>query len=437
VTIAPIAAELDPEWFGTEQTQQAIRTLMALPQVEAGTHTYSHPYDWSFFSKNYSVEKEARFTPDDQVCGRNGQSGVNRLTMVGAEGQLDASGGARPRAYACQPFDLDREITGSVAVISRFLPPGKKVEVLQWSGNTDPYAEALRRTRLAGLPALNGGDARFDPEFPSVSWVPPVGCWVDGEQQIYASASNENLYTFAFRRRFYGIKYVTRTWDNTGTPRRLKPMDLYYHFFSGDKEASVDALLDVIKWLDDKEFTPIRTSLYARIAEGFYGAQLATLGPHAWRVSNRGALQTLRIDDDGQWDGDLVASSGVLGWRHDQGSLYVALDPAVDEPILALAQGSKDVAGPILQESRWLISDLKRDFDGLRMQFATHGFGLGQMRWAMPKTCATWDWLLVDRQGGRFDGQVQADEDGEIELNFPPLNDRTADATVACAKEGG
>ena len=332
---------------------------------------------------------------------------------------------------------MDREIAGSVAVISRFLPPGKKVEVLQWSGNTDPYAEALRRARLAGLPALNGGDARFDPEFPSVSWVPPVGCWVDGEQQIYASASNENLYTFAFRRRYYGIKYVTRTWDNTETPRRLKPMDLYYHFFSGDKEASVDALLDVIKWLEDKEFTPIRTSLYAQIAEGFYSARLVAVGPHAWRVSDRGALQTVRIDDGDRWEGDLVASTGVLGWRHEQGSLYVALDPTVDQPIFALRPGSRDVEAPFLKDSRWQVSDLKRELDGLRMQFAAHGYGPGQMRWAMPKTCATWNWLLLDGNGGRFDGQVHSDKDGEIELNFPPLNDQTANATIACAKEGG
>lgn len=164
---------------------------------------------------------------------------------------------------------------------------------------------------------------------------------------------------------------------------------------------------------------------------------MTPLGPHAWRVANRGALQTLRIDDgDGRLEGDLFASTGILGWRHDNGSLYVALDPAVDEPILALAQELKNVTGPILRDSRWLISNLKRDLNGLRMSFSTHGFGYGQMRWVTPKSCMTWNWLLVDAEGGRADGQVHSNENGEIELNFPPLDDRMAEATVACGGGG-
>jgi len=59
VTLAPIAGDLDPAWYGSEETLSLTRKMLALPQVEAGSHTYSHPFEWGYF-KNYSPGKEWR-----------------------------------------------------------------------------------------------------------------------------------------------------------------------------------------------------------------------------------------------------------------------------------------------------------------------------------------------------------------------------------------
>ena len=57
VTVAPIVADLDPAWFGSEQAQALAREFFDLPQVEIGTHTWSHPFDWNFFADG-DVTKE-------------------------------------------------------------------------------------------------------------------------------------------------------------------------------------------------------------------------------------------------------------------------------------------------------------------------------------------------------------------------------------------
>src|SRR5260370_34350443 len=46
VTVAPIAADLDPAWYGTRASLEIAKRILAQRNVEAGTHTYSHPLDW-------------------------------------------------------------------------------------------------------------------------------------------------------------------------------------------------------------------------------------------------------------------------------------------------------------------------------------------------------------------------------------------------------
>ena len=57
VTVAPIVADLDPTWFGSEQSQTIARDLFELPQVEIGSHTWSHPFDWSFFADGETTKE--------------------------------------------------------------------------------------------------------------------------------------------------------------------------------------------------------------------------------------------------------------------------------------------------------------------------------------------------------------------------------------------
>ncbi|MEJ0009974.1 MAG: hypothetical protein WDN72_05320 [Alphaproteobacteria bacterium] len=294
VTVAPIAADLDAKWAGSARSQQIARDAFALPQVEAGTHTYSHPYDWNFF-KDYTPQKELPFVSHYYFGNwANGDKGVG--TNVSFD---DYQKPGMPRDFANERFDLDKEIGGSAAFIAQFAPAGKRVAILMLSGNATPYEAVLRKVREAGLRNINGGDSRFDAAFPSYSWTAPIGREVGAERQVYASDSNDNTYTNGEQPPYDGFRQLMETVRNTESPIRIKPFNIYHHMFSGDHEASIDAVKQNLAAARASAIIPIEASRYAAIADGFYHAAFLPLGPRQWEIRDRGALQTIRFDKRG------------------------------------------------------------------------------------------------------------------------------------------
>ena len=132
-----------------------------------------------------------------------------------------------------------------------------------WSGNALPPEEAIARADALGLENLNGDNAE-EPgrcrRWPAVpSFVRPVG----RRLQFYAPAQNENVYTNLWRGPYYGFRRVIDYFQFTDLPRRLKPIGIYYHFYSGTKAASVNALHDVYAWALAQETFPLWVSEYA------------------------------------------------------------------------------------------------------------------------------------------------------------------------------
>ena len=210
VSVAPVVGDLDPDWYGDATTLRIAREIFALPHVEAGSHTYSHPLDWGYFdpddpaARGRTPKKNHRATDRDwrrhewlrSVIGWMESSGLvtvrepTKTVADAVDGLYD-----RRRSNELEPFDLSKEIAGSVEFIRRLLPPGKDVAIVQWSGNTKPFPEAIASVRRLGLRNINGGDSRLDVEFPSYAWVAPLGIRVGRELQVFASNSNENTYT--------------------------------------------------------------------------------------------------------------------------------------------------------------------------------------------------------------------------------------------------
>jgi hypothetical protein len=309
-----------------------------------------------------------------------------------------------------RPFDLDLEFEGAARWLETLAPPGTRIGLVQWSGNTLPYASALSAARRAGLRNINGGDTRFDREFPSVGYVAPVGRREGPYFQVYAAASNENTYTDLWTDRFFGFRGLAETIANTGAPKRLTPINLYYHVYIAEKEAALRSLHENIAAIRDLPIAPIFASRYAAIAEGFDTARFARLGPNAWRIENRGELQTIRFDPPLESLAvDFARSSGVLGFRRDARALYVALDPDVASPVVALADGDAD--GPYLIESRWPVRALARGADGFA--FSAGGFGAGEMVWRVAPN-SRW---RVARAGGA-DIEAEADSGGTLRVDL-------------------
>lgn len=402
VTVAPIAADIDPAWAGTSKSINAARELLSYEHVEAGTHTYSHPFFWEFF-ENYTVDKEQPYLnryKDDTYEVKTFASTVGAWIKNRQHVAYDLApeedesfetilqhAGAIPRAFAKMPFDLNMEIIGSKEKIAEVLPKGKKVELLQWTGDCRVYKEALQVADKAGIPAINGGDTRLDAAYPSYAWVRPLSSLGSGIRQYYASMSNENTYTERWSGKFFGFNRLPETLDNTDSPIRLRPANLYYHMYSGQKLSSLNAILQNIAYVKSKKVIPVHASYYANVVKGYYGTAFRKLDEDTYRVIGRGGLSTIRFDKASDKGIDFEKSKGVVGAKHSGGSLYVYLDEKIAEPLIALKwietmDREPEETTPYLIESRhraWNFEPLNEGWS-----FTAQGFGPLEMTWKTP-----------------------------------------------------
>ena len=153
--------------------------------------------------------------------------------------------------------------------------------------------------------------------------------------------------------------------------------------YSGERSESLAAVKQHLEAARASAVVPIRASHYAAIADSFFDVTITAAGPGSWRIANRSALQTVRLDHSATLEPDYGRSSGILGHTHHAGALYVALDPAHDMALLTIARPDRTtVAGPsrpILVDSRWPLSGLEIGACGFEVN--AQGFGPGQMTW--------------------------------------------------------
>lgn len=441
VSAALIAADTIPELGGMDQARESAHRLYALPQVEVASHTYTHPFIWSFYEK---YDRAAELAIIDKAA-KPSTSLMDRvravLYRVSGKPELSdvreryvAGSADLPRGFLKEPFDLDKEVGGALKIAQDLAPQGKKAALYQWSGDTEAFEEAIRKTRQAGVRNMNGGDSRLDDEYPSVIYVPPISRPVGGERQIYAASSNENTYTNNWHGPYYGQFLLEESLKNTEQPRRLKPFNLYYHMYSGEKAASLAAIKYFLKMARSSRVIPVRASQYAEIADDFFSAEIAQVDASSWSVANRGALSTVRFDNADNIEIDYSKSSGVLGASRHQGSMYVALDPASEPALITIKSSSPDADGggppaAVLVESRWQVSDLKRQSCGFRVK--ARGFGPGDMVWTTPPGQA---FTVTAERGGReiYTSLAAADGNGRLAVSFDFNALEAVDLGFAC-----
>jgi polysaccharide biosynthesis protein PelA len=339
-TVSIIEGEIGPEGLHADQSaalEEIARRIFARPEVEVASHTFSHPFDWG--------KAGAAAASDDEL--RDG----DRLPIPG---------------YV---FSLEREIDGSVAYINkRLAPAGKPVRVLLWSGDALPPEQAIERTDALALENVNGDDGEEPGARLALSQVPSYVRPVGGRTQIYAPAQNENVYTNLWRGPFYGFRRVIDFFRFTDSPRRLKPIGIYYHFYSGTKAAALKALHDVYGWALQQETFPVWTSEYAATVRGFEEAMVGKRLDGSWVMRGFGALTTVRLPAALGWP-DLDRSTGVVGVRDLPQGRYVALAPG-GTAVLALA--SQAPAGPYLTAANAAVVSFRREGNQLHLRLRGH-----------------------------------------------------------------
>lgn len=458
--VSLITSEVDLKCYGLKQSAEEAKAIFALPNVEPSSHTHSHPLAWNYFA-DADPDKERpllKYYPEKPGAGtsffamvrdkleRAGESQPSGWKAPASEQpeyflkQLKKNEhnyenyGMRstetPRSYACSPFNIEQEIKGAIDIINRdYAPKNKKARLVQWSGDTTPFPEALRIVRENGLLNINGGDSRYDNEYPSYASVSPLGLKMGEERQIYSSNSNENTYTNLWTDRFYGFVYLQSTVRNTDRPLRVQPFNIYFHVYSGEKQASLNAVKANLNFAITEDVIPIFASDFAEIAQGFYSTEIIPQADGGWKVQNRGKLNTVRFDNASLIAVDFSRSKGVMGQRYYQGSLYVSLDPSVETPQIymkpfGVEQVFPHASEPYLIESNRLIKGLHKVKKSL--MFEARGWGDGNTIIKFPKPSKVV--LNVLRDGKNIaQEELVTDEAGALEFELPvsgfePLN---------------
>ena len=306
------------------------RRMFALPHVEIGSHTFSHPFQWG------DVEKGS----------------------FGKGYALDLPG---------YRFDAEREIQGSIQYIqSRLAPAGKPVVLLQWSGNTNPSEQTLAVLAKSGVLAINGGETLTTNALNSMTHVAPLGIQKGPYFQVYAPNQNENVYTNLFTGPLYGYERVIETFQLTERPYRLKPVNIYYHTYSASRRASLEALHRVYRWALAQPLHPVYTSDYVRKAMNYDRIVIAR-SDDGFLVRGAGALRELRAPRS-MGVPQVGRSLGLAGFVAGEQEQYLHL--SASDAWVSFAPNADPSAHLVDANAR--VVSMERTPTGTRLQLHSH-----------------------------------------------------------------
>lgn len=287
-----VGAEIDahglyPEL--SERLRSIAKEMYKLENVEGATHTFTHPFIWSEI-KNGTLDEKYRIKVKDYN------------------------------------FSIEKEISQTLEDINTKLSPLNKplAKTIFWTGDCTPKEDVLEYIYAHDILNINGGDTQITKVNPWLANIGPLGVERGDYYQIYTGAQNENIFTNNWLGPFWGFKMVVQTFELTNSPRRLKPIDIYYHMYSGSKMASIKALEYVFDWAIAQDVMPIFTSEYIPKVMDFYTVSLAHEN-NEWLIVGMRDVKTLRIE---QKDAgiDLENSKTAVGLRHFENHTYISLD---------------------------------------------------------------------------------------------------------------
>ncbi len=442
VTVAPITADLDLSMFGGRQSIVVARRIFHQSNVELASHTHTHPYDWDYFRPDdYDPFKEQVLFGESTAAESLLELRIRSLAATVREAftpnthhitNYRGHSRQRPRMYYDGPYDVARDIDQSIDILESMAPKNKRVAMVVWPGDGEPFSEALFHVRKRGLVSLGNANSRFDEAFPSLTYVSPISHMADGELQVLAPMADELFYTVKWPDRYAGFRDLISTIKNTDQPVRLRPVAVHYRIHSADRQTSLDAIRSVLDYASSLSITPVTASQYVRIVRGAFGVRIEKRD-QGWVISERGGLNTLRFDDHASSVVDYDLSVGVLGHRHRGEVLYVALDPSVAAATVVLAPAGEPVNRPYLIDSRWSVRNATYLSDGVAFEFA--GFGHGEMHWRFPHPCwGTSELILADNT--TTSTPVESDSEGIVttEIAFSPV--AGARLTISCMPFG-
>ena len=191
------------------------RRILELDNVDAASHSWSHPHDWR------------------------------------------------------EPVDLELEIGKSVSYINQhFLSPGKTADVFLWTGKCNPGPDALAMTSKLGLWNLNGGDAgdawSGESAAPHFHHRAPSDWEMMGMSQLLREAASRDkivhVYPLILNHpgNLGGFKGVIDYFESHPD----SPVHVYIHWYTAVRQDSLSALMDVLEWCKSQDLVAISVADY-------------------------------------------------------------------------------------------------------------------------------------------------------------------------------
>jgi hypothetical protein len=348
------------------------RKIFKLPHIEVAVHAATHPFDW-VGGDPYVINPESY-----------------------------------PYKIGYKPPNLIEEIWGAKLFADHNLtPPDKKTKTMFWSGATNPDKKALEIAWRAGMHNLNGGDPRYDDEYPSLAGLAPYSLPYLPYRQYLTSAQNDYFYSLFLTGDWGGQKKLLEHFAKTDKPHRIYPMNLYYHFYGGIKNESMDALRYIYDYIRSIDAASIFASQYLQIVEDYYRTHIGFDGQAYW-VENNGFLRTIRFND--KIHVDMKRSEGVIGYAHNDNQTYVHLDGSKRHRIL-LADASPNV--PYFIQATQFID--KQAYLGGQLNFVYRGFGKALLKIGGLKPATEYQLELTAEGRKRLTLATKTNRDGVIE----------------------
>lgn len=398
-TISVIEAEIraiqdsqNPE--DSPKLKEIAREIFRIPHVQVGSHAFSHPFVWS---------------PED--VAQNDYYDRRHL-------HLKAS-------HRFEKIDPRREIAGSVSFIERELvPPGKRVEIMLWTGNCRPFAEALKVCREIGIEAMNGGYTIYSPRHPQSSAIAPRVTWWDDELQVYAANQNEFVYTDDWSGpTFGGFDQVIKSFEMLESPRRMKPVNVYYHFYSAVFPGSLRGLDRAYAWSMKQPLHAVTAAEASRMTRDAVTTRIFQTGPKRWSIANSGELPTLRLPVSLGYP-DLDASTNILGFSDHEGERYIHTN---GNPGAELVLSSSAPKRLYLESSAADLTFQSFGFD--HCKFRAESERVSRVIFGGLKPGITYTLTYSENSKPAVHANLSADEDGKLAFMLP----RVVEASLAPA----
>lgn len=311
-TVSIIEGKVAPWGLYPEKSKKfelIAKSIFELPNVEMASHSFSHPFAWP----------------------------TNNMTAEFRTYELKYGHNLPIKNYK---INFEREIIGSINYIQSLLKDTKKtVKVFLWTGDCSPDEEQIKLTYKARVFNVNGGGTTITQQEPFLFRVSAMGLNYGNYFQVYAPITNENIFTNLWKGPFWGYTNVIQSFELTEKPKRLKPISIYYHFYSGKKLASLNALKKVYRYALSQSPNPMFLSEYAEKVLDFRQTAIIKI-PEGFIVKNAGYLRTLRMPIKLGFP-DIRKSKGVVGFSIGVDEIYVHLDGSGDY-VIKLSQKKPD-----------------------------------------------------------------------------------------------